>query len=49
MDGTMSGAISRGDDIDHAYIFNRRVADAEQNAFTDQLDALLDRLGGALP
>jgi CubicO group peptidase (beta-lactamase class C family) len=48
MDGTMSGAISRDDGLDYAYVFNRRVTDPEQNDFTNRLDALLDRYGSSL-
>ena len=41
-DGTTSGARSRPDDIDFAYVFNRRVTDDEHNGITKAIDAYLD-------
>jgi CubicO group peptidase (beta-lactamase class C family) len=48
MDGTGAAAVSRGDDLDFAFAFNRRVTDAEQNLLTTQIQAFLDTHGSRL-
>lgn len=42
LDGTCTGAESRGDGIDFAYLFNRRVAVPDQDVFTNAIDAYLN-------
>lgn len=41
-DGTTSGARSRLDGVDFAYVFNRRVSDDEHDSITEAIDAYLD-------
>ena len=48
LDGTSSGAQSRGDGLDLAFVFNRRVSDGEHDAIRDAIGAVLDTYGGSL-
>jgi CubicO group peptidase (beta-lactamase class C family) len=48
MDGTDAGATSRGDGLDFAFAFNRRVSNPELNVFNGQIDLFLDRHRGHL-
>lgn len=41
-DGTTSGARSRPDGVDFAYVFNRRVTGGEHDGITNDIDAYLD-------
>jgi CubicO group peptidase (beta-lactamase class C family) len=47
-DGTSSGAVSRSDGLDFAFLFNRRVSDAEHDEIRDAINAVLDAHGGSL-
>jgi CubicO group peptidase (beta-lactamase class C family) len=42
LDGTSSGAISRDDGLDFAFLFNRRVSDAEHDEIRKAINAVLD-------
>jgi CubicO group peptidase (beta-lactamase class C family) len=46
--GTASGATSRADGLDFAFLFNRRVADATVNEILHAIHAVLNAHGGAL-
>lgn len=48
MDGTGAGAVSRGDGLDFAYAFNRRVTTAEHDGIKGQIDAFLNTYGTRL-
>jgi CubicO group peptidase (beta-lactamase class C family) len=41
-DGTTSGATSRSDGLDFAFLFNKRVTDAEHNEIRDAIHAVLN-------
>ena len=47
-DGTSSGATSRADGLDFAFLFNRRVIDAERDEFRDAIDTVLNAHGRVL-
>jgi CubicO group peptidase (beta-lactamase class C family) len=42
LDGTCTGAFSRGDGLDVAYLFNRRVTDTEHDDITAAINKVLD-------
>jgi CubicO group peptidase (beta-lactamase class C family) len=48
LDGTSSGASSRDDGLDFAFLFNRRVTDAEHDEIRDAIHSVLNTHGGAL-
>jgi CubicO group peptidase (beta-lactamase class C family) len=48
MDGTGAGAVSRGDGLDFAYAFNRRILTAEHDLLKGQIDTFLDGHGSRL-
>ncbi|HET7231421.1 MAG TPA: serine hydrolase [Longimicrobium sp.] len=48
LDGTCSGAQSRGDGLDVGYVFNRRVSGAEHDHVTALIGGYLDAHGSAL-
>lgn len=48
LDGTSSGATSRADGLDVAFLFNRRVSDAEHDEIRDAIRTVLDTHGGSL-
>jgi hypothetical protein len=48
LDGTTSGAVSRGDGLDLGYAFNRRVTDAEHDQITAGINGYLDAYGARL-
>ncbi len=48
LDGTISGAVSRSDNLDLGYVFNRRVTDAEHDQITTEINGYLDAHGAAL-
>jgi CubicO group peptidase (beta-lactamase class C family) len=48
LDGTSSGAVSRDDGLDFAFLFNRRVTDGEHDQIRDAIHAVLNANGGAL-
>jgi CubicO group peptidase (beta-lactamase class C family) len=48
LDGTTSGAVSRGGRIDFAYVFNRRVTDPEHGSITNAINQYLDSHPGIL-
>ena len=45
--GSTTGAVSRGDGLDLAYVFNRRVSDPEHDQITAALNGVLDRNGAS--
>ncbi|MFC6015716.1 serine hydrolase [Plantactinospora solaniradicis] len=47
-DGTSSGATSRSDGLDFAFLFNRRVSDAERGEIRDAVNAVLHVHGPSL-
>jgi CubicO group peptidase (beta-lactamase class C family) len=48
LDGTISGAVSRGDGLDMAFVFNRRTSDAEHDQITALINNVLDVYGAVL-
>jgi CubicO group peptidase (beta-lactamase class C family) len=48
MDGTGAAAVSRGDRLDFAYAFNRRVTTPEHDDIKGQIDSFLNRHGSKL-
>ena len=48
MAGTGAGAATRGDGLDFAYAFNRRVTTGDHDFIKGQIDAYLDRYGSRL-
>jgi len=48
MDGTGAGAVSRNDEFDFSYAFNRRVTTAEHDGIKGQIDGFINRHGSNL-
>ena len=48
LDGTISGAVSRGDGLDMAFVFNRRTSDAEHDQITALINNVLNVHGAVL-
>jgi CubicO group peptidase (beta-lactamase class C family) len=48
MDGTGAGAVSRNDEFDFSYAFNRRVTTAEHDGIKGQIDGFINRHGSRL-
>ncbi|HEY0422485.1 MAG TPA: hypothetical protein VGC82_04090, partial [Rhodopila sp.] len=48
LDGTISGAVSRDDGLDFAFVFNRRTSDAEHDQITSLIHTVLNTHGAKL-